>query len=517
MITLSQILKLYKREDIQNEIIENARDREIAIKFGDKGFGKRPDILKYPNDILELAKQGATSFHGSEELWKSPLQLDPMMKKKDVDDLRMGWDLVLDIDSVDFEFSKIIAELIIKALKMHGISSISCKFSGNKGFHIGVPFEAFPGYVNGKESRLLFPEGVRRIAEYLIYFIDSDEMGLAFTEKLLEKVEKEKESIFSKIGKKKEDVIKKTCKSCKRSIPKKERSYFYGCSRCGHTEKSSLPSMALKCKRCSSLMKRVDRMGGVTKTNSFADTSKKEMCPFCNSYDIYTHIDPHCFIDVDTLLITSRHLYRMPYSFNEKSGLVSIPINPDKVMQFRKEIAIAGNVRVSRYRFLDRSNVIKNEGKKLLVQALDFSLKQQEAKPEKDREYDIPEEAVPEKFFPPCIISILKGVSDGKKRSLFILTNFLRSVGWSYDQIEKRLEEWNKKNPEPLREVLIKGQLRYHKQKAKKILPPNCANSMYYKDFRVCIPDNLCRKIKNPVNYSRAKTRYLKKEKKGKN
>ena len=97
---------------------------------------------------------------------------------------------------------------------------------------------------------------------------------------------------------------------------------------------------------------------------------------------------------------------------------------------------------------------------------------------------------------------------------MFILVNFLSSLGWGYEQIEQKLEEWNKKNPEPLREVLIKGQTRYHKQQKKKVLPPNCANSMYYKDFRVCVPDNLCQKIKNPVNYSRIKIRYLEKEKK---
>ena len=514
MITLSQTLTLYKREDIQNEIIENAKDREIAIKFSDKGFGKRPDILKYPNDILELAKQGATSFHGSEELWQSPLQLSPMMKKQDIDELRIGWDLVLDIDSIDFEFSKIIADLIIKALKMHGISSISCKFSGNKGFHIGVPFEAFPSSVNGIESRLLFPEGVRRIAEYLIYFIDSKEMDMAFTKKLLEKNDRDTESIVNKVGKKKEDVIKKVCKSCKRTIPKKEISYDYMCDKCGYTEKSPSKHIGIKCKRCKALMKRADRMGSVTKSKDFADTKKKEKCPFCNSYEIYTHIDPAAFIEVDTLLITSRHLYRMPYSFNEKSGLVSVPINPDKVMQFRKEIAIPSNVRVSKYRFLDRKNVEKDEAKRLLVQAFDFKLKQEEVKQENKVEFEDFEEAVPEQFFPPCIMNIFNGVRDGKKRSTFILTNFLTSVGWGYDQIEQKLEEWNKKNPEPLREVLLKGQIRYHKQKGKKMLPPNCDNSMYYKDFRVCIPDNLCQKIKNPVNYARVKTRYLKKTKK---
>jgi DNA primase catalytic subunit len=511
MITLSQILKHYRRGDIQKAIVENAKDKEIAIKFGDKGFGKRPDILKYPKDVLELAKQGATSFHASEELWKNPLQLDPMMKRKDIENLRIGWDLVLDIDSIDFEFSKIITDLIINALRMHGVKSISCKFSGNKGFHIGVPFEAFPTEINGSESRLLFPEGVRRIAEYLIYFIDSEEMGLAFTKKLLERTEGDKEDIIKKIGKKKDDVMKKVCRSCKKTIPQKEINYYYGCNKCGYTEKSSLSLTAIKCKKCSSLMRRVDRMGTVTKTKDFAEAKGKETCPFCNSYEVYSHIDPSVFIDVDTLLITSRHLYRMAYSLNEKSGLVSVPLNPNRVMQFRKEVAAPKNVRVSKYRFLGR-NAEKNETKKLLVQAFDFSSKKEDVKEE--RTYEVPEEAIPEQFFPPCIKQILKGVTDGRKRSLFILANFLTAVGWGYEQIEALLEEWNKKNAEPLREVLLKGQVRYHKQKGKKMPPPNCENSMYYKDFRVCVPDNLCQKIKNPVNYARIKTRYLVKKKK---
>ena len=202
----------------------------------------------------------------------------------------------------------------------------------------------------------------------------------------------------------------------------------------------------------------------------------------------------------------------MPYSFNEKTGLISVPINPNKVLDFRKEIAMAENVRVSKYRFLDKSKAVKNEAKKLLVQAFDFNLKREEVKSDK-KDYEIPEEAIPEQFFPPCVHNILKGISDGKKRSLFILTNFLTSVGWSYEQAEKLVDEWNKKNPEQLKEVLIKGQLRYHKQKGKKILPPNCTNTMYYKDLRICVPDNLCAKIKNPVNYARIKTRYLDKGK----
>jgi len=47
-------------------------------------FGKRPDVLQYPADVLELVKQGATSFHASEELWRNPLLLAPSMSRKDI-------------------------------------------------------------------------------------------------------------------------------------------------------------------------------------------------------------------------------------------------------------------------------------------------------------------------------------------------------------------------------------------------------------------------------------------------
>ena len=63
--------------------------------------------------------------------------------------LRKGWDLVIDIDCPYWPYSKIIADLVVKALRHHHISAISAKFSGNKGFHIGVPFEAFPQKIAG--------------------------------------------------------------------------------------------------------------------------------------------------------------------------------------------------------------------------------------------------------------------------------------------------------------------------------------------------------------------------------
>jgi len=39
---------------------------------------------------------------------------------------------------------------------------------------------------------------------------------------------------------------------------------------------------------------------------------------------------------------------------------------------------------------------------------------------------------------------------------------------------------------------------------------------MYYKDMAICLPDNLCEKIKNPVQYAKRKARYYKPNKKQK-
>ena len=103
-------------------------------------------------------------------------------------------------------------------------------------------------------------------------------------------------------------------------------------------------------------------------------------------------------------------------------------------------------------------------------------------------------------------------MEDGKKRGIFCLMNFLGKIGWTKPQIENFLQEWNKeKNPEPLREVYLKGQMASFQAGGK--LPPNCNNEAYYLGLNVCKPDGLCQKIKNPVNYTILKwKRYLQEE-----
>ena len=110
-------------------------------------------------------------------------------------------------------------------------------------------------------------------------------------------------------------------------------------------------------------------------------------------------------------------------------------------------------------------------------------------------------------------------MKDGKKRSLFILINFLTSVGWNYEEIKERLDTWNKTNLEQLRENLLVTHINYHKQQKKNVLPPNCPKrennipithqQNYYVDLQFCQPDGLCARIKNPVQYAKKRAWLL--------
>ena len=415
-----KILRFYSKREIQEAIIFGSEDREIATRFYDT-FGKRPDTMRYPSEILEAAKQGATSFHASEERWTNPMLLVPGTSKKDLDSLRKGWDLVIDIDCNFLDYSKIAADLIIKALKQFGIYSVSCKFSGRAGFHIGVCFESFPDNVLGKKIKDWFPEGPRAVALLL------------------------------------KDMIK-----------------------------DKLAQALLSFEDIDKMIKRTNK--------PFQDLIKNN------------ELDPYTLLGIDTVLISSRHLFRTQYSVNEKSGWVSVPINPDKVLDFNIEIVQLDTVKISQYNFLDRSKAVKNEASNLLITAFDHAVKEEvniKSKNEvEEKDYEELTESIPEEFFPNCIKKGLEGMKDGKKRFLFILLNFLVSVGWDYERIEKRVLEWNEKNSkdaEALRENYIVGQIRYHKYANKKVLPPNCANSDYYKDLGLYCDNINHDRYKNPV------------------
>ncbi|MFH0700971.1 MAG: DNA primase small subunit domain-containing protein [Candidatus Woesearchaeota archaeon] len=435
MIDLSTCLRFYKRKDIQEAMIEHAENKEVGTRY-EESFGKRPDTLRYPKEILELALKGVTSFHCSEELWENPLDLTSTTTKKELDELRSGWDLVLDIDCKFIDYSKICADLIIQLLKKCGVKDISVKFSGNKGFHIGVPFQAFPPQVGNTPTKLLFPEAAKKIAAYV------------------------KENIKEKLGQRILEFEKNDFNKIKEKVE-------------------------LKAEEIISYEK-----------NQYGDKIPK------------LNVDK--FLEIDTILISPRHLYRMPYSLHEKSGLVSLPIDPDKIMEFQREMAHPDKILMPMFKFLNR-NVSSQSATDLLRQSLDFQTSnnvQKEAKEkvkaqkEKENQDLTLTSPIREEFFPPCMKLLLNGMEDGKKRAVFCWGNFLGKIGWNKKEMETFLLEWNreKNQANPLRDNYITSQLRFLTPGDK--LPPNCNNEAYYKDMRVCKPDSLCTHIKNPVNYT---------------
>ncbi|MBI4738238.1 hypothetical protein HY772_01525 [Candidatus Woesearchaeota archaeon] len=508
-VQLSTIIKYYKRPEIQEAIVDACSDREAVGSYGGEGYGKRPDILQYPSDVFELVKRGVTSFHCSEERWQNPLCIELNMPKNAVEALRSGWDIVLDIDCPWWELSKITTALFVQALRDHGIRAVSVKFSGNKGFHIGVPFEAFPQRVRDAETRTLFPEGPRKIAAYLLDYISTK--SITITDDIIHFGTAGSFSLqqLSTITQKPvEEFIGVTCQNCGQPYDEKWELHHtqFVCPTCDSRMTTNDKAQFLECQKCfDNQHKRV-----IMIRDEFVKLDAKRQC--CTRPQPVKQFNPRSIIEVDKVLIASRHLFRAPYSYHEKSGLVSVPLSPDEILTFDKTRAKPEFVVPATPHFLRRRDAIAGEGTMLLLTALEHSARIEHKKILVEQytnsitggaeAFAEIAEAIPESLFPPCMHGILNGLSDGKKRALFALINHLSSVGWSYEQIESRLKEWNVKNPEPLRGVYLIGQLRYAKAHKKKILPPNCDAKGYYVDLRVCKPDGLCKKIKNPVNYA---------------
>jgi len=393
----------YSRPEVQKAIYEFCKNREISPRYFE-GFGKRPDTFQYKGDVFELVKKGATSFHCSEEIWKDPLKISTDMTPEKYNEIRTGWDLLLDIDSKYIDYSKIMAQEIIKVLKFHGIKNIGIKFSGSKGFHLIIPWKSFPKEVNGIQTKDMFPEWPRILLQY--------------------------------IGKKTEPFLIKEI--TKLTTPNKYIKDF---------------------------------------------EAPKEVVP-------------------DIILVSPRHLFRTPYSLHEKTALASVVLNPEEISKFELKDASPMNVEVKNF-IPNLENIKEGEASELLMQALDWW---KDHKPEDDKKAEgkyanfkpLNLTNVNENQFPPCIINILNGVKDGKKRALFSLVHFFRSIGLDKLELEKKIEEWNKKNIPPLKQGYIVSQLSwaYHR---KPLMPANCKE--FYQGIGVCVPDNLCKQIKNPVNY----------------
>ena len=499
----------YSRKDVKQALFDFSNNRETTPRYGE-GFGKRPDAFQYPSDVTEQIRRGATSFHCSEELWSDPLEISTDFSEEDYNKLRIGWDLLLDIDSPYLEYSKIYADLLIKTLKFHGLENVGVKFSGSKGFHIIIPWKAFPQEIYGQKTSDMFPEWPRLICQYLTELIQPKLADAIFEENSLKQ-------LAEKTGKTEEDLMITECLSCNRPATKKNL-VTWGCPECrevGEVVRIEKTKRIPKCPEC--------------RRNLIEESRKTiSICEFCEftsqkNPDMFgeTRQKTETLIEADLILVAPRHLFRMPYSLHEKTALSSIVIDKDKIKEFQIPDAIALKAEIKNFYPDSRPN----EAKELLLQTLDWSEQKKQKdesikqtkqdleieqnlsnpnpkKPKKQGEFkkiEIPNPS--DEIFPPCIKKLLKGVKDdGRKRAFFVLISFFKSLGINDIELERRLEEWNNKNYKPLKIGYIRSQLSWYKKTGAR-LPPNC-DKTHYKDLNICMPDALCRQIKNPLNYA---------------
>lgn len=507
-------LMYYSRPDIKAAIFSFAKDRETVPRYYD-GFGKRPDTFQYENEIHELVRKGATSFHCSEELWEDPLEISTDLKPKEYNELRKGWDLLLDIDSPYLEYSKIYADLLINVLKkVHNIENVGVKFSGSKGFHIILPWEAFPKEFNGVKTSDMFPEWPRIICRYL-----ADSIQENLSEQIL--ADENLADIAKKTGKSETDLLITECASCKRPAIKKGLITWI-CSNCKN--EITVPEgffnnrKKAKCPDCRKELYEKSRV-------------PMFVCEFCNmdsrkNPDMFAKKDRFAtekLIDADLVLVSPRHLFRMPYSLHEKTALASVVIEKENIKDF--QIPDAQPMKVIVHDFYPKPRV--DEAKGLLERAIEWDKEnlQKEEKMESVRdnlirfenqiqksipkgkgkttgEYSkvVIEEPDP-KIFPPHIKLLLKGIgSDGRKRALFILLSFFYSLGANQSYIEKTINAWNDKNYNPLKKGYIQAQFSWYQRNPDRF-PPNFDNPLY-KELNVDKPDELSKTVKNPVSYA---------------
>ncbi len=407
-----QILEYYSRDDIISAIIKNTKEREVAGAFADGSYDQRPNIIQFPNDIVQMVRKGVTSFHYSVEHWSNPMQL----ARERYEELRTGFDFVIDIDSkLGIEEAGIAAEMICSLLRNYGIKNYGIKFSGRRGFHICLPWGSFPKEIDYKPLAKLYPKAPRILAGFI-------------REKISE-----------------------------------------------------------------SLMKELIKRKGAKQLIDILEEPPESL-------------DPFYFVEVEKDW-GSRHMFRAPYSLNEKTWLASLPINESQLKNFSTELARPEKVKTGAEFFKSK----ENEAETLLIEALDWNALQEKELPKKEKKRINWEKRVPEEFFPPCMKLILAGLPDGRKRSIFTITNFLRMMNWSWPEIEEKVMECNKKNTQELPRNIVLGQLRWNQ--SNQMNPANCDTELFYKGIGICKPDETCKgrkMIKNPINYPFRKMRVKK-------
>ncbi|MFB6246157.1 MAG: hypothetical protein ABEI74_01020 [Candidatus Pacearchaeota archaeon] len=476
----------YSRKDVQEAIFDFSDKREISPQYFE-GFGKRPDTFQYLTDVFGMVQKGATSFHCSEELWKDPMSIYTGMDEEEANELREGWDLLIDIDCKYFDYSKKAAQSILQVFKNHGIKNYGIKFSGSKGFHIIVPWKAFPKEITGEETRKLFPELPRKLVAYI------GARAERIIPYLLPK------DIYDQFeGYEINRGIK--CQNC-RNIAEEYEFISYYCPKCKREEFKKLKKDSKKNFKCPDCRQNFE----------VADSETVYVCSDCgldsrknpDNFSRHSEIDFFELMGLDLVMVSPRHLFRMPYSLHEKTALASVVINEEELEDFTPKDADPLKADVKSF----MPEAEEEEATEFVMQALDwYEASGEEFSESENKKSDfspVKVENVKYENFPPTIKKILEGLSDGKKRALFILINLFKSIGMEKQEIEQRIHDWNKNNDKPLRQGYIKAQLNWSDRN--KIVPPPNFDKEYYKGIGVNPTDEEL-KLKNPVNYILKKT-----------
>ena len=478
----------YSKPEVQKAIYEFCKNREVCPRYYD-GFGKRPDSLQYIGDIYELVKRGATSFNCSEEIWEEPLKIATGMTEKEYNEIRIGWDLLIDIDCKWFYWAHKVAEVIVESLEELGVKNVGIKFSGSKGFHILIPLKSFPKEINCEKTSDKFPELPRKIIAYLREYSQKN-----FKKKYEKEIYSEFENTPIKKGVKCKNCeqiaqvyeqIKLYCQFCRREEIKKidenSEKEIYKCPECGRELMKRESKEIYECTKCVK--------NSIKNPDNFLTLRTEEM-------DLFE------IMGLDLILVSPRHLFRTPYSLHEKTALASIVLTKNELKNFQMKDANPMNIKIKDF----NPDSKEGEANKLVMQALDWA-KNKEIKDKGNKQNIKGEFAnfkkinlknLKEEDYPPSIKKILKGVGDGRKRALFILINFFRSTGMEKEELEKKIGDWNKKNEVALKEGYIAAQL-FWAYRREPILPPNF-NTDYYRGIGV-IPSIEEMKLKNPVNW----------------
>ncbi|MCK5449690.1 hypothetical protein KAI32_02395 [Candidatus Pacearchaeota archaeon] len=490
-------LSYYARKDIQQAMFEFCKHRETVANHNNKFFAKRPDTFDYPSDILNQARQGATSFHCSEEIWENPLDIDTDMTPEQYNKIKIGWDLLIDIDSPFLDYGKIAAKLLIAELEKHGIKNYGIKFSGSKGFHIIVPFKAFPKSVDDNLTKDQFPEWPRAIAQYLFKRIrtpmNEEILKLSSREKLKEQGELISEHLCPKCNQptKTKSIGKYICPDikCKTEVESMvSNRKDMVCPSCNGKMKRVSQREVQYCEICkinTAKLETTSTFGGVQQQNT--QQKFKEEITIKSTED-----------SVDIILVSPRHLFRAPYSLHEKTAFASIVLDKNQIETFKPTDADPLKIKTPKS-FMPNSE--EGEAKELLLRAIEEANENQPE--EKVKKYegasiDLKGLKITEEMYPPIIKKLLLGIKDdGRKRALSLILSFFTSLEFPQDFIEEKIEKWNKKNHQPLKQGYIKSQILWYLKN--KRLPPNYDKPIY-KEFGIRNPPEPG--MKNPINYT---------------